>query len=288
MTTFKNNHYAQKAIIKNWSDLNHQGHRSGKVWVLDFVTGKFECEHVDRVYARDSLFTPDEEQRFNVILEQPLAKFCQSQLRNGIPSNEKMERIPLNGKTGRAVTLFCLVASSRFFTAYAHDKGLPDDNLAQEFACKTDDELYALARLFREKFQIFIVFLREPPMFYPELGMFLVPLDGHKKPLAHPGTPLAWALPLSPYMAVVVVPNAWTFTGKESDAWHEFSVGIGQSRSVIVPAELITSEQDKNQMIEHAINLRKRAERRFAQIRQLAEMMGHDVSGLPKGPSWPA
>lgn len=276
-----NTHYAQRAIFKNWSARNAQGQFDGFVCLYDLVRESFSRIHCREVFARDRLFDAAAEQRFNQLVEAPLARFRDARLKKDGRNVGSVAPV-VDSRTFRALSLLWHLNVGRFSEAYARDNGARSPGLVSELLSLNDEETEAMAASFRQKFDLATVPVWLP-LFYPEAGCFPVPMMDRRDTL---GVRIAVAFPLDPHVALVAIPRGLEFTATHGRRLYGYSVGVGRSRSVIVPSALANAV-GQTELAEIVVGLRKWGEHSFAELRRFARETGHHVDG-PIGPYWPS
>lgn len=223
---YKNNHYAQKAIIKHWSARNHQGHYDGFVWQYDFESDSPSRKHVDDVFVRTGLFSREEEERFSSLVEQPLALFRDRQLKSQCSViMPKKAPVSVDQKTIRALSLLWALNTARFSDAQVAEVGA-ESKKGSEFAQLSDAAVDRVVNWFLKRFELRVIPAGANPSLYPELGCYPFPIEGEV------ASTFGVAFPLDPNLILAAWPIG--FEERSTSQMWAFSVGMGRSRFALL------------------------------------------------------
>jgi hypothetical protein len=283
MRAYGTNHYAQEGIFKRWSGLNKGGQYHGFVWLFDFMERKFERVHSQNVFSRKGLFDAETERRFNHLVEQPLAQFRNDEVRRRRRAGGQVSGRAVDGRSFRALSLLWAMQTARFADAYAFDNGTNDSQMAKALLQRPPKQLDLIAEYFRNRFDFATVTLRYLPLYYPEFGSYVFPiLDPERKRAPS----FAMVYPLDVHFAFVAMPKGSNGVTSDERQLVLYSVGSGQSRSVIVPAVLMERPEMQSEVAAYLMDARAFVEKVFCIVRDTLGS-GADGSGLPKGYPWP-
>ena len=175
------------------------------------------------LYASEGLNEPAVEARLNKLVENPLARFVQNDMRRQLPKEPiAVHRTIDDPEARRAVALVFLVQAARGFDGTR----ATDDSLSKLMAMPDEVlDAYAAAFWFDHRIATFAV-PREVRLFLPELGWYPFPAIDQKH-----GPVWGSALPINPRLALFAVPKALEFfyTDINVALLANFSVGFGGS-----------------------------------------------------------
>ena len=135
-----NDHFVQRAVIKFWSTVLPNGRFDNLVYVYDFTDGSLERRSTKKVFAKQGLNSPELERRVTQVIDTPLARFAQQDLKHrsgGGPAPAMGEAV------WRAVGISSLIQFARF----ADGSGLTTDSL-EKMLSMNDGQLNSVAKLY--------------------------------------------------------------------------------------------------------------------------------------------
>ena len=225
-------HYVQKALLQHWSAPNKVGRRDNFVWVFDFDGSRLEKLHVRNVFSRAGLNDANTEQRLNKLVEHPLSRFRDRELRRRSRAHVPM-RVDLDESTGRAAALVFLAQTCRASDALEN----PTGRMLSRLLNRPNQELDSLGEYFFRDFDLHSVGTGRISLCHPEVGFFEFPITEKESRSA-----LGLALPLTPYLSLLAVPRGARLEWGEAKArlLGLCSLGVRSSRRVVVPHEAAT------------------------------------------------
>lgn len=258
--TQRYNHYVTRFVTKPWEI--RQGTKR-IIWYYDFRQNKIRNMSSLKLFAKEHVFSPDIEIRYNQLIETPLARF-----RASLENDEHLENS--DWEIQRALHLIFLFQARRISQARSPEK-------KQGFAefLKKDDEFLNMMTMVSISTSN-LVRLRIPKpqlLFYPELGIFpfVIPDVG-----CHTGWSYGFGLPLNPSTALITVSTTVAAQAiNETPLWY-YSVGLDdQAARVAIPPNTINalSHEKIIEEIRRARRISRRMIKLTARSRQLIEII---------------
>lgn len=261
-----NDHFVQRAVIKFWSTVLPNGRFDNLVYVYDFTDGSLERRSTKKVFAKQGLNSPELERRVTQVIDTPLARFAQQDLKHrsgGGPAPAMGEAV------WRAVGISSLIQFARF----ADGSGLTTDSL-EKMLSMNDGQLNSVAKLYYDNHTVGTCSLGAlVHILLPETGWYFFPAMTVENRIVW-----AQALPLSPMTVLFSLPGKVAMAANEFtlNSMANFSTFTGDAGKKVVVSAAIVATHGQAEVRKQIPEMRKQAEairEKVEQIRWLeAEM----------------
>lgn len=237
-----NNHYVTRSLSRPWEF-------PGRILsYYDFETNKFRKKSSESLFAVEGVFTKEEEDFFSKHFETQLGKFKKEFIDTEFIDNLKVFHSPF---------IYLLMQTERFRLIKVKLGEKDDPTLKKSIFSYTDQELIVGAETLRKQYKIVKMKTHEGYfLFYPEVGVFLLPIIDIKK--GYVENYKAFAIPISLNTALCLIPHEAPIEMIEASRGHLhlFSVGINTKycqKIILPPREPIEkNEKEFEKMILNA------------------------------------